>query len=153
MNEEVKKPQENNERHPRNNDAKRPNRKPRRTFDKPKSDLEEKVICINRVTKVVKGGRQFRFAATVVVGNRKGKVGLGIGKAKEMPDAVKKATQAATKNVVDINPMMERIETNPQFAQIISPNDMVALVTMNVKIGDVEGLMNEGREKIRNMEF
>ena len=70
---------------------------------KPKSDLEEKVICINRVTKVVKGGRQFRFSATVVVGNRKGKVGLGIGKAKEMPDAVKKATQAANKNLYNID--------------------------------------------------
>ena len=46
------------------------------------------------------------------------------------------------KNVVEINPMMERIETNPQFAQVISPNDMIAIVTMNIKIGDVEGLMN-----------
>ena len=46
------------------------------------------------------------------------------------------------KNVAEINPFLERIETNPQFAQIISPSDMVALVTMNVKIGDVEGLMN-----------
>ncbi len=55
-----------------------------------KSDLEDKVIEIRRVTKVVKGGRQFRFAATVVVGNRKGLVGLGTGKAHEMPDAVKK---------------------------------------------------------------
>ena len=78
------------------------NRRPRRTFEKPKSDLEDKVIAINRVTKVVKGGRQFRFAATVVVGNRKGKVGIGLGKAKEMPDAVKKATQAATKNLINV---------------------------------------------------
>ncbi len=46
------------------------------------------------------------------------------------------------RNVVDINPMMERIETNPQFVQVISPNDMIAIVTMNIKIGDVEGLMN-----------
>ena len=84
------------------------NRKPRnnngeRRQAKPKSDLEDKVIEIRRVTKVVKGGRQFRFAATVVVGNKKGLVGLGTGKAKEMPDAVKKATQAASKNVVKID--------------------------------------------------
>ncbi|MCL2052033.1 MAG: flagellar motor switch protein FliM [Lachnospiraceae bacterium] len=46
------------------------------------------------------------------------------------------------KNVVEINPMMERIETNAQFAQVISPNDMIAIVTMNIKIGDIEGLMN-----------
>lgn len=46
------------------------------------------------------------------------------------------------KNVVDINPMMERIETNAQFAQVISPSDMIAIITMNVKIGDVEGFMN-----------
>ena len=46
------------------------------------------------------------------------------------------------KNVVDINPLMERIETNSQFAQVIAPNDMIALVTLNIKIGDVEGLMN-----------
>lgn len=109
MNEEIKKPQEEttkSERPARNNrDNKRNNnnnRRPRKSFDKPKSDLEEKVIAINRVTKVVKGGRQFRFAATVVVGNRKGKVGIGLGKAKEMPDAVKKATQAASKNLINV---------------------------------------------------
>jgi len=79
------------------------NRRPRRNNNsKPKTDLEDKVIDIKRVTKVVKGGRQFRFSATVVVGNRKGKVGLGIGKAKEMPDAVKKATQAANKNLINV---------------------------------------------------
>ena len=91
MNEEVKKPQRNN------NNTRRPRRN-----NRPKSDLEEKVITINRVTKVEKGGRQFRFSATVVVGNRKGKVGIGTGKAKEMPDAVKKATLAATKNVINV---------------------------------------------------
>ena len=81
------------------------NRRPRRNNNnnvKPKTDLEEKVIDIKRVTKVVKGGRQFRFSATVVVGNRKGKVGLGIGKSKEMPDAVKKATQAANRNLINV---------------------------------------------------
>ena len=87
---------DNKNRKPRNNNGERRN-------SKPKSDLEDKVIEIRRVTKVVKGGRQFRFAATVVVGNKKGLVGLGTGKAKEMPDAVKKATQAASKNVVKID--------------------------------------------------
>ena len=108
MTEEVKKPQETtetaqkSERTNKKFDNKKNNRRPRKTFDKPKSELEDKVIAINRVTKVVKGGRQFRFAATVVVGNRKGKVGIGLGKAKEIPDAVKKATQAASKNLINV---------------------------------------------------
>lgn len=86
-----------------NNRRNNNNRRPRRNNNtRPKTDLEDKVIDIKRVTKVVKGGRQFRFSATVVVGNRKGKVGLGIGKAKEMPDAVKKATQAASKNLINV---------------------------------------------------
>lgn len=89
-------------------EPKQENRKPRnnKKFDRsnaPKKLLEEKVIDIKRVTKVVKGGRQFRFAATVVVGNRKGKVGIGTGKAKEMPDAVKKATQAASKRLITVS--------------------------------------------------
>ena len=112
MNEEIKKPQENSTRPARNNDSKNNKRKPKRTFDKPKSDLEEKVIFINRVTKVVKGGRQFRFAATVVVGNRKGKVGIGLGKAKEMPDAVKKATQQASKNLINVELIDNRTIAN-----------------------------------------
>ena len=88
------------------NDNRRPRRNNNRNFDRasaPKKLYEEKVIDIKRVTKVVEGGRQFRFAATVVVGDRKGKVGLGTGKAKEMPDAVKKATQAATKRVIKVS--------------------------------------------------
>jgi len=87
---------------PRKFDKRRPRNNNRPNNSKPKSDLEDKVIEIRRVTKVVKGGRQFRFAATVVVGNRKGMVGLGTGKAKEMPDAVKKATQAASKNLIKV---------------------------------------------------
>ena len=63
---------------------------------------EELVVEIKSVVKVTKGGRQRRFSATVVVGDRKGKVGLGIGKANEVPDAIKKAIQAATKNIVKI---------------------------------------------------
>ena len=64
--------------------------------------LEDKVISISRVTKVTKGGRHFRFSATVAVGNRKGLVGIGSGKANEVPEAIKKALQAANKNVVKV---------------------------------------------------
>ena len=101
MNEENKKV-ENTENKSRKFDKRRPRNNNRPNNAKPKSDLEDKVIEIRRVTKVVKGGRQFRFAATVVVGNRKGMVGLGTGKAKEMPDAVKKATQAANRNLINV---------------------------------------------------
>ena len=67
--------------------------------DRPEKEFEERVVKINRITKVVKGGRRMRFAALVVVGDKKGRIGFGTGKAKEVPDAIKKATEMATKNV------------------------------------------------------
>lgn len=66
-------------------------------------EYNETVIAVNRVTKVNKGGRRLRFAATVAVGDGKGKVGLGTGKANEVQDAIKKASQDATNNVIKID--------------------------------------------------
>ena len=68
-----------------------------------RDDFEEAIVNIGRVTKVVKGGRRFRFTALVVVGDKKGTVGMGTGKAKEVPDAIKKALDDAFKSLVKIN--------------------------------------------------
>jgi small subunit ribosomal protein S5 len=68
-----------------------------------REDFEEAIVNIGRVTKVVKGGRRFRFTALVVVGNKEGVIGYGSGKAKEVPDAIKKAVDDAFKNLVQVN--------------------------------------------------
>ena len=68
----------------------------------PKDDIKDKLVAINRVTKVVKGGRRFGFAALVVAGDESGRVGFGKGKAKEVPEAIKKANDAARKSMVKI---------------------------------------------------
>ncbi|WP_096013707.1 30S ribosomal protein S5 [Campylobacter lanienae] len=67
-----------------------------------REEFEEVIVDIGRVTKVVKGGRRFRFTALVVVGDKKGHVGFGFGKAKEVPDAMRKATDDAFKNIVEV---------------------------------------------------
>ena len=66
------------------------------------TELKEKLVAINRITKVVKGGRRFGFAALVVVGNQKGTIGIGTGKSKQVPDAIKKASEVAKRSQIKI---------------------------------------------------
>ncbi len=69
---------------------------------KEKSEYIEKLVAINRITKVVKGGRRFGFAALVVVGNQKGSIGIGQGKSKQVPDAIRKASEVAKKSMIKV---------------------------------------------------
>lgn len=71
-------------------------------IDPSKLDLEERVVAVNRVSKVVKGGRSFQFAALIVVGDKNGHVGFGSGKAQEVPEAIRKGVEDAQKNLVSI---------------------------------------------------
>jgi small subunit ribosomal protein S5 len=109
-----------------------------RKFNEPQNkEFEELVIAVNRVTKVTKGGRHFRFAATVAVGDKKGRVGLGTGKANEVQDAVKKAIQSATKNVIRIPLVKER--TIPHEAIGISGAAKVLIKPAKAGTGIIAG--------------
>ena len=72
-------------------------------IDRKDNDIKERLVAINRITKVVKGGRRFGFAALVVVGNQKGSIGVGQGKSKQVPDAIKKATEDAKRNQIKVS--------------------------------------------------
>ena len=87
-------------------------------------ELKEKVVAINRVAKVVKGGRTFRFSAVVVVGDENGHIGVGNGKAAEVPDAIKKAIQDAKKNLVTV-PMVNTTVPHEYVGKFGSANVML----------------------------
>ena len=87
----------------------------RKIIDASTLDLQDKVVTIKRVTKVVKGGRTFRFAALVVVGDYNGHVGVGLGKATEIPDAIRKGKDDAIKNLIYV----ERNENNSIYHEVL----------------------------------
>lgn len=79
------------------------NRKFNRRFKKPKSEYDSKLLDLTRVTRVTAGGKQLRFRAVIVVGNRKGKVGVGVSKGADVQKAVEKATRLAQKNIIEVS--------------------------------------------------
>ena len=96
-----------------NKEVKKDNKRPNKKFNREVvKEFDERVVQINRISKTVKGGRKMRFAAIVVVGDKKGRVGYGLGKANEVPDAIRKATESAKKNVKRI-PLVDNYRTIP----------------------------------------
>ena len=105
------------------------NRRQDRPTDEAQSQFIEKLVAVNRTAKVVKGGRRFSFSAIVVVGDGKGMIGRGLGKAGEVSDAIAKATEAAKKNLVKVpvlhgtipHPVLVRTDAGKVFLKQASP--------------------------------
>ena len=102
----------------------------------PKDEFIKKTVSVNRVTKVVKGGRNMRFAALVVVGDGKNRVGCGLGKAKEVPEAIEKANKAAIKNMINISIVDETI---PHAIQGVFGRGKVMLMPAEAGTGVIAG--------------
>ncbi len=103
---------------------------------KPRSEFEEQVIQVDRVTRVVAGGRRMRFRATVIVGNRKGKVGMGMGKGEEVVIAVRKAVNEAKKNLINVKIVNETI---PHQIKSKFKSSLVLLLPAPIGTGVIAG--------------
>ena len=124
-------------------------------IDPSQLELEERVVSIKRVTKVVKGGRNMRFAALVVVGDKNGHVGAGLGKAAEIPEAIRKGKEAAMKSLVEV-PIDEKGTTPHDFTGNFGSRIVLELAgyknirskslgsnnKQNVVLATIEGLKN-----------
>ncbi|MCK5945795.1 MAG: 30S ribosomal protein S5 [Mycoplasmataceae bacterium] len=121
---EAKKPERTANRRPGGN-GRPPQRRNNNRRGRPPSEFEEKVIDIARVTTVVKGGRRFSFSALVVIGNKKGKVGWGHGKAKEVPDAIRKSILDAKTNMIEVPIIDKRTVPHDQIGKFLASQVLV----------------------------
>ena len=129
-------PNENAEVRTANTEAGRPQRK--QNGRRPPKEFDSVVVSINRVSKTVKGGRRMRFAALVVVGDHKGRIGFGMGKATEVPDAIRKAEEAANKNVFRCN-LVEGTRTVPHSVKVTHGSSTVFLAPAAPGTGVIAG--------------
>ena len=109
--------------------AERENRRPRRDRDEA-PEFADRLVAINRVSKTVKGGKRFGFAALVVVGDQKGRVGFGKGTAKEVPEAIRQATEQAQRHMVRVPLRKVVLRTAPEGTGIIAGGPMRAVFEM-----------------------